>query len=138
MPSTGRAIARDYTAAERETLGDSLPLLGSQTFDIYLNDRAYWRCVPERVWRYTLGGYQVIKKWLSYREQSLLGRPLREDEAREVTAMTRRIAALLLLQPALDANYRASKSNTYQPVHAPKPPIPLIREIRVSSDRTLW
>jgi hypothetical protein len=24
--------------------------------------------------RYTIGGYQVIKKWLSYRERALLGR----------------------------------------------------------------
>ncbi len=37
-----------------------------------------------RVWDYTIGGYQVIKKWLSYREHKLLGRPLTTDEAREV------------------------------------------------------
>ena len=36
-------------------------------FDIYLNDRAYWRNVPANVWGYKLGGYQVLKKWLSYR-----------------------------------------------------------------------
>ena len=35
-----------------------------------LNESAYWRNVPEKVWDYTIGGYQVIKKWLSYREQS--------------------------------------------------------------------
>jgi hypothetical protein len=28
--------------------------------------------VPEPVWNYTLGGYQVLKKWLSYRESALL------------------------------------------------------------------
>jgi len=26
------------------------------------------------VWTYTIGSYQVIKKWLSYREKPLLGR----------------------------------------------------------------
>jgi hypothetical protein len=31
--------------------------------------------VPSRVWAYTLGGYQVIKKWLSYREHDVLGAP---------------------------------------------------------------
>ena len=36
------------------------------TFDIHLNDRAYWRNVPAAVWSYKLGGYQVLKKWLSY------------------------------------------------------------------------
>jgi hypothetical protein len=29
--------------------------------------------VPANVWRYTIGGYQVVKKWLSYRERALLG-----------------------------------------------------------------
>ena len=45
--------------------------------DVCLNDRVYWRCVPARVWSYTIGGYQVIKKWLSYRERPLLGRDLK-------------------------------------------------------------
>lgn len=87
--------------------------LGDTTCDIYLNDAAYWRNVPARVWGYTIGGYQVIKKWLSYREQSLLGRALTAHEAREVTAMARRIAAILLLEPQLDANYAAAKPAAY-------------------------
>lgn len=60
-----------------------------------------------------MGGYQLIEKWLSYRERSLLGRALTIDEVTEVTHMARRIAALLLLQPALDANYRAVKADLY-------------------------
>ena len=63
--------------------------------------------MPERVWDDTIGGYQVLKKWLSYREQALLGRGLTIAEAREVTDIVRRIAAILLLGPALDASYRA-------------------------------
>jgi hypothetical protein len=66
----------------------------------------YWRYIPSAVWEYTLGGYQVIKKWLSYREHKILGRPLRADEARYVTEMARRIGALLLLSPKLDCNYQ--------------------------------
>jgi hypothetical protein len=73
---------------------------------VYLNSKAYWRNIPSNVWNYYIGGYQVVKKWLSYREQALLGRPLTSEEARYVTEMTRRLAALVLLQPALDANYR--------------------------------
>ena len=57
----------------------------------------------------TLGGYQVIKKWLSYREKPLLGRGLKLEEVAEVQNMARRIAALLLLRSALDANYQAVK-----------------------------
>ncbi len=83
------------------------------TFDVYLNNFAYWRNVPEPVWNYYIGGYQVIKKWLSYREFALLGRPLKLEEVEEVTNMIRRIAALLLLEPELNANYQRIKTNTY-------------------------
>ena len=55
----------------------------------------------------------MIKKWLSYRELELLGRPLTPDEARAVMNMARRIAAIVLLEPALDANYQARKDETY-------------------------
>jgi hypothetical protein len=47
---------------------------------------------------------------LSCREFALLGRALTPDEAREVTHMARRIAALILLQPELDRNYQAVKA----------------------------
>ena len=49
----------------------------------------------------------MLKKWLSYREKPLLGRGLLPDEVRHFTDTARRLAALLALQPALDANYRA-------------------------------
>jgi hypothetical protein len=80
--------------------------------DVYLNAVAYWSNVPANVWTYTLGGYPVMKKWLSYREHKLLHRSLRPDEVREVTAIARRIAAILLLESALDANYRDITSST--------------------------
>ena len=108
MPGRGRAIVRAYTTEELAALDGvsrALEQFGATTYDIYLNGAVCWRNVPSNVWNYSLGGYQVIKKWLSYREQPLLGRPLTTEEVREVTAMTRRIAALLLLTPALDASY---------------------------------
>ncbi len=71
--------------------------LGDTTFDIYLNDRAYWRSVPAAVWRYKLGGYQVLKKWLSYREQTILDRLLRPEEVQHFTDTARRITAILLI-----------------------------------------
>lgn len=118
MPRRGDARAREWTATEREriaglavaeglTAEQTLELLGERCVDVYLNGDAYWAAVPLRVWEYTLGGYQVLKKWLSYREEPLLGRPLREDEARYVQQVVRRIAAILLMGPALDASYGA-------------------------------
>ena len=67
MPGQDRVVERAYTAEERAALSRVAPL-GETTFDIYLNDRAYWRNVPAAVWTYTLGGYQVLQQWLSYRE----------------------------------------------------------------------
>jgi hypothetical protein len=98
------------TADERDGLPEGVAgTLGVQTCDVWLNGRAYWRNVPVPVWGYTLGGYQVIKKWLSYREKELLGRSLSVDEVRYVTEVARRIAAILVLGPELDANYNAVK-----------------------------
>lgn len=79
-------------------------------YDIYLNDRAYWKNIPQRIWTYTIGGYPVIKKWLSYRAERVLGRPLRQTELVEVVHMARRIAAIALMEPDLDANYVAVKT----------------------------
>jgi hypothetical protein len=50
---------------------------------------------------------------LSYREQELLGRALRSEEAREVTGMGLRLTRIVLLQPTLDANYNIAKTRTY-------------------------
>ena len=67
------------------------------TLGVHMNDRAYWRNVPATVWNYKLGGYQVLKKWLSYRERKVLGRPLSPEEVQHFTEIARRIAAILLL-----------------------------------------
>ena len=95
MPGQGRVEERAYTSGEREALG-AVTVLGNTTFDVYLNDAAYWRNVPAAVWGYKLGGYQVLKKWLSYRESKVLGRPLLPEEVRHFRDTARRIAAILL------------------------------------------
>ena len=95
MPGQGRIVERAYTPDERGTMGNALPTLGKTTFDIYLNTRAYWRNVPAAVWTYRLGGYQMLKKWLSYRERPILERPLSPEEVQHFTDTARRIAAIL-------------------------------------------
>jgi len=69
--------------------------------------------MPKYVSEYHIGGYQVIKKWLSYREKAILGRGLRVEEAECMTEMARRIAALILMQPEFDANYEAVKADLW-------------------------
>ena len=96
MPGQGRVVERDYTADERAALGDATGMLGQTTFDIYLNRNAYWRNVPAAVWRYKLGGYQVLKKWLSYRERAVLGRALLPEEVGYFAEAARRIGAIVV------------------------------------------
>lgn len=96
MPGQGQAVETD-----------------DGSYDIYLNDVAYWQNVPAEVWDYTLGGYPVLKKWLSYREKDVLGRDLKPDEARTFTEIARRIAAIIALHPDLNASYQAVKAATY-------------------------
>ena len=95
MPGQGRVDPRAYTASERTDLGDAVQMLGQTTFDIYLNDNAFWRNVPAAVWTYKLGGYQVLKKWLSYRERGVLDRALSPSEVQRFTDIARRLAAIL-------------------------------------------
>ena len=106
MPGQGRVVKRAFTPAERAAMGNALPALGGTTFDVYLNAHAYWRNVPAAVWNYRLGGYQVLKKWLSYRERTILARPLKPGEVQHVSDTARRIGSILLSSgPVFHAGY---------------------------------
>jgi hypothetical protein len=130
MPGRGIEKKREYTTDETNAIAEGANELGlaleemtaiwgSQTLDIYLNGETFWSNVPEAVWDYAIGGYQVLKKWLSYRERQVLGRDITKDEAREFTHIARRIAALLLLEPELDKNYSAVKAKCHEWSAAP-------------------
>ena len=80
---------------------------------MFLNTTIFWDGIPRDFWEYTLGGYQVLKKWLSYREREILGRSLRPEEAMDFTNNARRISAILALRPRLDAHYAACRSDAY-------------------------
>ena len=100
MPEEGPALERPYSPDEGVDMGDTTQFLGESTYSVWLNARACWSNVPTEVWNYRLGGYQVLKKWLSYRELDVLGRPLLDDEVQHFTETARRIAAILLLSNA--------------------------------------
>ena len=108
MPGKGKAECRVSGPEEHCDGFGAVP-----TLDVYLNATAYWKNIPQPVWDFTIGGYQVIKKWLSYREQRVLGRALTMAEIVEVTAMARRLAALVLLQAKLDENYQSAAAATW-------------------------
>ncbi len=71
MPGKGKVFTRDYTPEELAAIQEgaralgltqeqALEHLGNTTCDIYLNDSAFWRNIPAKVWGYYIGGYQVI------------------------------------------------------------------------------
>ena len=117
MPGRGRSVERDYAPPEAPAQAGAA-LLGEITLDVFLNADAYWRNIPATVWSFTIGGFQVLKKWLSYREQPLIGRALTPGEVRYVRHVARRLAALRLMAPELDANYRACAA-AHRPLDSP-------------------
>ena len=104
-------ISAHFTDEHRAAL-DWLNDITDENFRFFRLEVGLWR-ISDSVWNYCIGGYQVIKKWLSYREESVQGRALTKDEARYVTSMVRRIASIILMGEELDANYRAVRDNAY-------------------------
>ncbi len=87
---------------------------GEATGDLHLNDKVSLRNVPERVWRYELGGYPVIKKWLGYRDAGHRpGQPLTLAELQHLREMVHRISALLLLHSELDTAYERALKDPF-------------------------
>ncbi|HEV2221729.1 MAG TPA: type ISP restriction/modification enzyme [Candidatus Acidoferrales bacterium] len=124
MPGRGLTAERPWTDDENTAIADGAEelglsadaikaLWGKKTLDIYLSNDVYWSNIPKAAWNYAIGGYFVLKKWLSYREKNVLGRDMTKDEAREFTQIVRRVAALLLLEQRLDSNYLAITARTY-------------------------
>lgn len=124
MPGSGRLSLREaYDDGELEAVSRAAEALGEDSaalvdrlgppIDVHLNSVAYLKGVPTAVWEFTIGGYQVLKKWLSYREQEVIGGPLRVSEARDATAIVRRLTALVVMQPTLNASYEAIRASAY-------------------------
>jgi hypothetical protein len=116
------ATEREWTEAELEALrqiatrhGLSLAALldvtGDRAVDIEMNGTAGWRAVPSKVWSYTAGGYQALKKWLSYRETAIMGRPLRGEEVLHFAQTARRITEILAMGPALNATHDEARAD---------------------------
>lgn len=126
--SLGRGIVeplRGWDNEERGTLSEAFSsmqidehrgfeLLGKAR-DICLNDKCRWKGVPDAVWNFRIGNRQVIRKWLSYRSETVIGRKMDvETEVKYVRGMIWRLATLILMTDRLDANYAACRDGAYQ------------------------
>jgi len=106
----GRWIRRAYAPDE-----DRLPGGDDSTGDLFINEDVYFANVPPEVWRFELGGYPVLRKWLGYRQASRRGgAPLQfPDEVRWFRVMVQRLAALVAYGPELDRAYEAAAASAW-------------------------
>ena len=113
QPGDGKISTRDASPKER----DNLAALGiantPRVCDIYLNEKVFWSGVPLPVWEMLIGGYLVLKKWLSYRDERILGRALHDSEAHEFENIIRRLTLLWSMTDDLNANYSACAANVW-------------------------
>jgi hypothetical protein len=105
----GRWMERPFKSEEQP-----LAEWGERTGDLYISDEVFFANVPEAAWKYELGGYPVLKKWLGYRQANRRdGRPLSTEERRWFRAAVQRIAALLALGSKLDELYSAASEDAF-------------------------
>jgi Type ISP C-terminal specificity domain/N-6 DNA Methylase len=90
------------------------------TGSIWINDQDRWEKVPHDVSEYSVGGYPLIRKYLSYR----VGDVLTQEDIKIVTRFCRRIARLIELQDTADDLADEAEKNPLVPIiqgnpHAP-------------------
>ena len=68
---------------------------------IEINGDQYFGTVPEEVWKYQIGGYQVCEKWLKDRK----GRFLSADDIRHYCRVVTAIAKTIEVQKEIDKLY---------------------------------
>ncbi len=105
QPGDGTLTARAATADENAAFIELGLGAQAEVFDVYASELGFWNGVPRRVWETLIGGYPVLKKWLSYRDERILGRALSLAEAREFADIIRRLTLICALENQLDENY---------------------------------
>ena len=65
---------------------------------VYINKNQYFEPVSKEVWNYKIGGYQVLKKWLSYRR----GRKLTLEEIETFMKIVKALEETLKLQKEIN------------------------------------
>ena len=77
-------------------------LAGEET--IYINKSQYFKPVPQAIWEFRVGGYQVLDKYLKSRK----GRTLTLDEIGHVSKIADSLAFTIDQMAAIDAAYKAA------------------------------
>jgi hypothetical protein len=74
---------------------------------VYINSDQYFAPVPEAVWAYQIGGYQVCEKWLKDRKE----RRLELDDVRTYCRIVTALGRTMELQKDADALYPQVESS---------------------------
>jgi predicted helicase len=75
---------------------------------VYINATQYFAPVPEAVWTYKVGGYQVCEKWLKDRQELLL----EVDDIRTYCHIVTALKLTLAIQQEIDALYPLAETET--------------------------
>jgi predicted helicase len=75
---------------------------------VYINATQYFAPVPEPVWTYRVGGYQVCEKWLKDRQE----RRLEVDDIRTYCRIVTTLRLSLGIQQEIDALYPQAENRT--------------------------
>jgi predicted helicase len=70
---------------------------------LYINDTQYFDNVPKDVWEFHIGGYQVIDKYLKYRKEGKINRPLNLDEIQNIENVVKILAFTIEQMKKIDA-----------------------------------
>jgi hypothetical protein len=106
--ATGRWDERPLTESEsiRSEWGEVTGNLYLNERIFHLNERIFLANIPREIWRYELGGYPILKKWLGYRQANRrTSAALSLLELDNLRTIELRIAALLVVRPLLDVAY---------------------------------
>ncbi|HUT64295.1 MAG TPA: type ISP restriction/modification enzyme, partial [Anaerolineae bacterium] len=68
---------------------------------VYINKHQYFERVPQDVWEYQIGGYQVCDKWLKDRK----GRKLSLDDIKHYVRVVTSIQKTIEIQNIIDERY---------------------------------
>lgn len=75
---------------------------------VYINATQYFSPVPEAIWNYQIGGYQVCEKWLKDRRE----RRLELDDIRAYCRIVTALGKTIQLQDEIDAIYPEAEKQT--------------------------
>jgi predicted helicase len=82
----------------------------AQAERVYINPTQYFAPVPQEVWKYAVGGYQVCRKWLKDRA----GRQLTLDEIRTYCRIVTALSRTITLQEEIDEVYSRVEGSLLQ------------------------